>query len=273
MTEQASAKPHAQSQAQPGVKTWDPAQYLKFNTPRMRPALELLARIEVEAPETVCDLGCGPGNITGFIQNKWPAARVIGVDSSAAMLDQAREKYPDNAWAKADLTEWRPEAPADVLYSNAAFQWLGEHETLFPRLVSHLNPGGVIAIQMPRNWQAPSHTAMRDAAEASPWADRLLPNIRSDPVADPDVYYDLLRPLLAELDIWEVEYLQVLDGDNAVAEWTKGTALRALLDVLDADEQDEFFAQYSAITQKLYPRRADGATLYPFRRLFMVGRV
>ncbi|MDD9876755.1 MAG: methyltransferase domain-containing protein [Magnetovibrio sp.] len=253
------------------VKTWDPDQYLKFHGPRIRPALELLARIEVEDPATVYDLGCGPGNLTGFIQDKWPGAEVIGVDSSLPMLDEAREKWPDNQWVEADLNTWAPPAPADVLYSNAAFQWLGDHDALFVRLLDHLKPGGALAIQMPRNWQAPSHVAMREAAVASPWADRLLPQIRQAPVADPEVYYDLLRPHLSALDIWEVEYLQVLEGDNAVAEWTRGTALRALLDVLDADEREVFFDQYSAITQKAYPKRADGATLYPFRRLFMVG--
>lgn len=255
------------------VKTWDPEQYLKFHGPRIRPALELLARIEVDNPDTVYDLGCGPGNLTGFIQDKWPSARVAGVDSSVSMLADARDKWPDNDWIEADLASWAPPAPADVLYSNAAFQWLTGHEALFTGYLKHLKPGGVLAIQMPRNWQAPSHVAMREAAEASPWADRLLPEVRKDPVADPEVYYDMLRPHVGALDIWEVEYLQVLQGDNAVAEWTKGTALRALLDALEDGEKEVFFAEYSAITQKAYPRRADGATLYPFRRLFIVARV
>jgi len=254
------------------VKTWDPDQYLKFNAPRMRPALELLARIDVDAPETVYDLGCGPGNITGFIQDKWPSAAMTGIDSSETMLAEARDKHPGFTWVQADLATWAPDAPADVFFSNAAFQWLTDHETLFPRYAAQLKPGGVLAIQMPRNWTAPSHLAMHEAAEASPWTDRLMAAIQRSPVADPDVYYDMLRPHVAELDIWEVEYLQVLDGDNAVAEWTKGTALKALLDALEPDEQDTFFAEYSEITRKLYPRRADGATLYPFRRLFMVAR-
>ncbi|MEK9723631.1 MAG: methyltransferase domain-containing protein [Rhodospirillaceae bacterium] len=255
------------------ARTWDPGQYLKFHGPRIRPALDLLGRIAVDAPKAVYDLGCGPGKVAGFIRDRWPEARLTGVDSSDEMLAKAREAHPDVTFEKADLADWTPADPADVLYSNAVFQWLGDHDRLFPRLAGLLRLGGVLAFQMPRNWSAPSHTIMHDLVAESPWRTKLEPHLRHDPVSPPAVYFDLLQPLVSELDIWETEYLQILDGDNAVAEWTKGTALKPLLDALDADQEAEFFRLYSARMQDLYPRRADGKTLYPFRRLFVVARV
>lgn len=255
------------------AQTWDPDQYLKFHGPRIRPALDLLGRIDVPDARTVYDLGCGPGNVTGFLRQKWPDATVAGVDSSATMLAQAREIYPDLTWTEADLTTWEPDAPACVLYANAVFQWLEDHDTLFPRLAALVRPGGVLAFQMPRNWNAPSHAIMHEVVAASPWREAMEPQLRHDPVAGPAVYHDLLRPLVSELDIWESEFLQVLDGDNAVAEWTKGSALKPLLDALDNEAKDEFFAAYSARMRDAYPRRADGKTLYPFRRLFVVARI
>jgi len=252
------------------AQVWDPDQYLKFHGPRIRPALDLLGRIAVDGATRVYDLGCGPGNLTSFLRDRWPDATITGVDSSPQMLAQARDKHPDGHWIEADLNTWSPDTTADVLYSNATFQWLADHETLFPRLAGMVKPGGALAVQMPRNWSAPSHRAIHEAAAASPWPDKLAPALLNDPVAPPETYYDILRPHVAELDIWETEYLQVLDGDNAVAEWTKGTALKPLLDILDADEEKAFFADYSARTQAHYPKRADGKTLYPFRRLFIV---
>jgi len=254
-------------------QVWDPDQYLKFHGPRIRPALDLLGRIELEGPSEVYDLGCGPGNVTGFIQSKWPEATVIGIDSSTEMLTQARDKHPKLAWRQADLNTWAPERPADLLYSNAVFQWLESHDNLFPRLAGHVRQGGILAFQMPRNWNAPSHATMHDVVADSPWKDRLAPHLRHDPVAPPETYYDLLRPHVAEIDIWETEFLQILEGANAVAEWTKGSALKPLLDALNDDEEAAFFADYSARMQKLYPRRDDGKTLYPFRRLFVVARI
>ena len=255
------------------AQIWDPDQYLKFHGPRIRPALDLLAQIPVETADVIYDLGCGPGNLTGFIQARWPDAVLTGVDSSAEMLAEAREKHPDMVWQQADLATWTPESAPDVLYSNAVYQWLENHEALFPRLAGVLKPGGVLALQMPRNWNAPSHAVMHDVDADSPWAEQLRPQLQHDPVSPPDVYYDILRPHVEKIDIWETEYLQVLDGDNAVAEWTKGTALKPLLDVLDDEQEAAFFSEYSARTQALYPRRADGKTLYPFRRLFIVATV
>lgn len=251
---------------------WDPAQYLKFAGHRLRPAIDLLARIDAEKPAEVYDLGAGAGNVTRLIKERWPDAHVTGVDDSQEMLAKAAAAAPAISWERADLATWRPARRADVIYSNAALHWIVGHERLFADLVAALAPGGVLAVQMPRNFSAPSHTAIAEAARSGPWWARLEPLLRPSPVADPAVYFDLLAPRVAELDIWETEYLQVLEGDNPVKEWTKGTWLRPLLDALAEPERSGFEAAYGALVKRAYPPRADGHTLFPFRRLFIVAR-
>ena len=254
------------------MAAWDPSQYLKFAGHRLRPALDLMGRIDAGSPATVYDLGCGTGNVTRILADRWSDARVIGVDSSPDMLAAARTESPAIAWVEADLNTWTPDSPADVLYSNAAFHWLDDHETLFPHLVGLLAPGGVLAVQMPRNHAAPSLACIIEAAEAGPWIDTLRPILRPAPVAAPEVYYDILRPLVSELEIWETVYVQALEGDNPVVEWTMGTALRPALDALEGQDRALFLAEYTERVQAAYPKQADGRTLLPFRRLFMTAR-
>lgn len=251
---------------------WDPRQYLRFSGDRLRPAVDLLNRIDLAEPKRIVDLGCGAGNVTVLLRERWPTAALTGVDGSAAMLARARDAAPDIEWAEADMAEWTPAAPPDLIYSNAALHWLGDHEALFPRLVDMLAPGGVLAVQMPRNFGAPSHTSMADAARSGPWRDRLEPLLRPPPVSEPDVYYGLLAPHAATIDIWETDYLQVLEGDDPVAEWTKGTWLRPLLDALEEPDRTGFEAAYRERVRAAYPRRADGRTLFPFRRLFLIAQ-
>ncbi len=252
--------------------TWDPAQYSLFSQPRLRPALDLLARIKVSQPKTVVDLGCGTGNITRILAERWPQAKIIGVDSSAEMLATARQTPSPIQWVQADAATWEPEAPIDVLFSNAALQWLGDHPRLFPRLAGLVAPGGgVFAIQIPRHYDAPSHQLVAAAIDASPKAEDLRPFLlRKAPVGAMAFYHRLLRPLVTELDIWETDYLHVLTGDHPVVEWMKGTTLRPLLNVLTEPEQEQFLADYTQSIAEAYPPEADGTTLFPFRRLFLV---
>jgi trans-aconitate 2-methyltransferase len=252
------------------VAGWDPSQYLKFAGPRARPALDLLAQVALEAPRSVFDLGCGAGNITRIMAGRWPGAMVTGVDGSADMLAKARSGDGAITWLHADLGRWSPPAPADVLYSNAALHWLDDHAALFPRLLEGLRPGGVLAVQMPRNHAEASHTCMVEAARAGPWRDRLAPVLRPSPVAPPEVYHDILAPVAGALDLWETVYIHALDGDNPVVEWTKGSALKPLLDALGGADREGFLADYTRRIAAAYPQRADGTTLFPFRRLFMV---
>ncbi|HVC50672.1 MAG TPA: methyltransferase domain-containing protein [Stellaceae bacterium] len=249
---------------------WDPAQYLKFVGPRLRPAIDLLQRIDLAAPRLVYDLGAGAGNVTRMIAERWPEARIVGVDGSAEMLARAAAELPRLEWQQADLAAWRPDRPADVIYSNAALHWLEGHDRLITALFSSLAPGGVLAVQMPRNFSAPSHTSMGDAARNGPWRATLEPLLRPAPVAGPDFYYGLLAGRAKSLDIWETEYLQVLDGEHPVKEFTKSTWLHPLLEAIDEPQRSEFEAAYTALVDRAYPRRPDGKTLFPFRRLFIV---
>ena len=176
-------------------------------------------------------------------------------------------------WRCSDVATWRPAASVDLIFSNAALHWLPDHATLFPDLILFLSPGGVLAVQMPRNFDAPSHTAIHEAAVAGPWRERLAGLVRATPVALPEEYHRWLSPHTATLDIWETTYLHELEGDNPVAEWTKGTWLRPFLDALDRAERPAFEADYRARVAAAYPRSIDGETLFPFQRIFIVARV
>ena len=252
--------------------SWDPAQYLKFAGERMRPAVDLLARIPVEAPQAVVDLGCGAGNLAPMFLARWPQARLTGVDSSPEMLAKARAGHPSAQFVQADIGRWRPAAPVDVLYSNAALHWLEGHARLIPGLLEAVKPGGFLAIQMPRNFNAPSHTTIVEAIEQGPWRAQLEPVLRREPVAAPGEYWRMLKGRTARLEIWETEYLQVLAGENPVAEYTKGTWLKQFLDRLQGPDKAAFEADYRRRVAGWYPPEADGRTLFPFRRLFIVAQ-
>jgi trans-aconitate 2-methyltransferase len=249
---------------------WDPEQYLKFADARLQPALDLLARITLPGARDIYDLGCGTGSVTLLLRQRWPEARITGVDNSASMLGQGAVDAPNLRWVRHDLATWQPPAPADLLFSNAALHWIPGHEALLPRLVSYLAPGGVLAIQMPRNFAAPSHMLIGESARAGPWAAQLQPLLRRAPVEEPSWYYGLLEPLVERLALWETEYLQVLRGADPVKEWVKGTWLKPLLDALAEPDRGLFEADYARRLRLAYPALTSGVTLFPFRRLFLI---
>lgn len=252
--------------------SWDPTQYLKFAGERLRPAVDLLMRVPLASPESAIDLGCGAGNLSPLIRRRWPQVRLTGVDSSAAMLAKARAEYPDVTFIEADIATWRPPQPVDLLYSNAALHWLDDHDRLIPGLLDCVKPGGWLAIQMPRNFAAPSHTSIVETIEQGPWRAKLEPHLRRRPVAEPGHYWRLLQGRAAALEIWESEYLQVLSGDNPVAEYTKGTWLKQFLDRLEEPERGAFESDYRHRVAQHYRPEADGRTLFPFRRLFILAQ-
>ncbi len=252
------------------MSKWDPTQYLAFGNERLQPALDLLARIPLEAPQTIVDLGCGAGNVTRALKSRWPQAKITGIDGSPEMLERARAEAPDIHWVEADLNKWRPDAPCELIYSNAALHWLDDHERLFPHLTAQLAPGGYLAVQMPRNWFAPSHTNITEAVQSGAWREILEPLLRPAPSHAPEIYYEILSPVAQSLAIWETEYCQILDGENPVAEFVKGTQLKRFLDALDEPQRSSFEAAYRERILTAYPKRGDGKTLFAFRRLFIL---
>ena len=249
---------------------WDPTQYARFGGERLRPARDLVNAIPLERPVRIADLGCGDGRATQLLAAKWPGARIVGVDSSVEMLDAAAKLGLDAAWQRAGIDTWVPDAPFDLVFSNAAIHWLPDHAAVLSRLVDAVAPGGALAVQMPRNFAAPSHAVLFDLAEAAPWRDRLAPLVRRKPVEEPQWYYDLLAPRVRSIDIWETEYVHALSGDWPVVEWLKGTWLRPFLTTLGPEAAPLFEAEYARRMAAAYPRHADGKTLFPFRRLFIV---
>lgn len=254
--------------------SWSADQYLKFGDERTRPAGDLLARVPLSDPKLVVDLGCGPGNSTALLAERFPNARLIGVDSSPDMIAKAKAEGPKNAqWIEADASSWTPPAPPDLIYANALFQWLPKHEVLFPKLLSQAPPGGVVAIQMPRNFDQPSHVIIRETATVGPWAEKLKGRGLRDPVADAKTYFAQLEPHAKALDVWETDYCQALKGEDAVLNWVKGTALTPYLSAIDGDLKAAFLKELAARLSKAYPRRESGVTLFPFRRIFIIARV
>jgi len=249
--------------------SWDPKKYLSYADERTRPAADLLARVANDAPVGVVDLGCGPGNSTALLAARWPHAWIDGVDSSDAMLEQARRSGVRGHWILADLASWTPEATYDVVFSNATYQWLPDHRSLLPRLFGFVKPGGTFAFQVPCNFNAPSHVLMREVAQSRPWAAKLR-NVREASVLGADAYYDILSPLSRTLDIWETTYLQVMQGDDPVFDWVSATGLRPFVQALDETERESFTQAYRLRLRHAYPKRAEGKTLFPFQRLFAV---
>ena len=252
---------------------WDPAIYLQYADERLRPALDLLARVPLDAPARVVDLGCGAGNVTAILRRRFPSAAVTGVDGSAPMLEKARTAAPDCRFEQADMAVWEPPSPPDLIYSNAALHWLGGHTALFPRLLGALAPGGVLAVQMPAMHNAPLRALQHEVAMDGLWTGLLREVESAPPILAPGDYWDVLRPRCARLDIWETIYLHALQGEDAVVQWAMGTSLRPFLDKLPPDLREGFLTAYRAAVNPCYPRRADGTTLLPFRRLFMVATV
>jgi len=257
---------------------WDPQTYLTYADERTRPARDLLAAIDVDDPRSVVDLGCGTGTSTRLLARRWPAADVLGTDSSPEMIDAAREEGgpPTVRYAVADAAAWHPDGPVDVWFSNAMLQWLPGHLGLLPRWLAGIRPGGALAFQVPANFDAPHHVLLREFAEAPGWRDRLghISN-RREHVHAPAEYADALAGAGARPDVWETTYLHRLAGADPVLTWTSGTALRPVLAALadDPGATEAFLAEYGAALRAAYPVGQDGVTTFPFRRIFAVAAV
>jgi trans-aconitate 2-methyltransferase len=257
-----------------GSYRWDPAQYVQFSEFRDRPFRELVGRIPVAAPHRAIDIGCGPGSLTRWLADRWPDARLTGVDSSADMIAASADYVLPGRlnFVHSDLREYSPDEPVDVVIGNAVLQWVPGHLDFLGDLAGWLAPGGVLAFQVPDNFQEPSHLIIRDLRQSERWRDRLaLGADRAIGVERPASYLARLADLGLMPDVWQSEYLHVLPGDNAALEWVKGTALRPVLDALadDPAARDEFLEACGAALAEAYPRGPHG-TVFPFRRTFAV---
>jgi len=253
---------------------WNPALYRRYEDERTRPAQELLARVPLPEVRHAVDLGCGPGNSTELLVQRFPKAQVVGTDNSEAMLASARERLPQARFELSDIATWAPQDEAPhLIYANAALQWVPDHEQLIPRLFAALAPGGVLAIQMPDNREEPTHRLMRAVAAEAPWA---------EPIGDADRlrtlllplggYYDLLAPVAARVDVWHTIYQHPMADAAAIVEWVRGTGLKPFVDRLPADLQASYLAEYERRVDQAYPARTDGKRLLAFPRMFIVAQ-
>ena len=250
---------------------WDPSLYLRFERYRLQPALDLLARIDLPAPARVFDLGCGPGNVTIKLRERWSAAGITGIDTSQEMLAKARALDPHITWVEKDIAGFSTQN-ADLIFSNAAFNWVPDHAQLMPRLVASLADGGVLAVQMPRNYAQPTHTEILECIAAKPSRAHLKAAVSYEHVQPPGFYYDALSPMVQDLDLWEVNYTHVLSGEDPVLSWFMSTAMRPILEALEGTEKEEFLEEMRARYRAAYPPRADGYTLFEMQRLFLIAR-
>jgi trans-aconitate 2-methyltransferase len=253
------------------MEDWSARQYLKFEDERTRPPRDLLAQVPLQKPRHVVDLGCGPGNSTELLVERYPQSEIVGLDSSPDMLRKARERLPNYAFVEADISTWSPQPQTDLLFSNAVMQWLPDHTTVLRRLLESLSPGGVLAVQMPDNTREPALMFQGEVGRSGPWADH--PEIKAAArghLPSVEDYYDLLKPVCSHIDIWHTVYNHVMASPEAITEWFKGSSLQPFLSPLDAKGREQFLAAYTKKIVGAYQPRHDGKVLLRFPRLFIV---
>lgn len=253
------------------MTTWDPARYLQFAGDRSRPYVDLVARVQGE-PATIVDLGCGPGHLTRVLRARWAGATIHGVDSSPEMIATASADNDDDraTYELADVAAWSTPEPVDLIVSNALFQWVPDQLTVIERLAGLVAPGGTFALQVPRNYDAPSHRLLHEISSQAPYGEH-TEGLHDDRGTDPAAYLGLFAGLGWTVDVWETTYFHVLQGDDPVFDWISGTGARPILQALPGGLREEFVAAYKSALRKAYPARPWG-TVLPFTRTFAVAR-
>jgi len=253
------------------MPTWDADLYLRFANERTQPAIDLLARVALDAPRRIIDLGCGPGNSTALLRGRWPGVAITGIDNSPEMVAAATRNYPDGDWQLADIVTWLAEEHYDLIFSNATLQWLPDHARLYQRLFAQVAPGGAFAVQIPAFHTTALQQVLLALADEPKWRERLQPATRALVAESPGFYYDTLQPHASQIALWETEYQHVLAGPGAIVDWISGTRLRPYLEALgDEAERADFLTRLRDGVAELYPPQRDGKVLFPFRRIFLV---
>lgn len=255
------------------MSDWKPGLYLKFEKQRTQPSIDLASRIDITAPRRIIDIGCGPGNSTSVLKGRWPGAAITGLDSSPAMIAQAGETDKDITWVCADASgDLGALGRFNIVFSNAAIQWMPDHEKLLPSLFSLLENGGVLAVQAPNTTDMPIHIALQSLVQRGSWQTKLGSVSTHSTYAAP-YYYDILSALTADIDLWETHYHHVMDSHNALVQWYSSTGLRPYLNALE-NESDKaaFLADFEDALKHAYPAQSDAHVLFPFVRIFFMAK-
>jgi trans-aconitate 2-methyltransferase len=253
------------------MTNWNADLYLQFASERTQPSLDLIGRIKIPQPARMIDLGCGPGNSTAILRQRWPKADLIGLDSSAEMIAAASKTYPTEQWIQADIANWVADTPFDLVFSNATLQWLPDHARLFRHLFAQVASGGALAVQLPAHEQSPLRQVVDEVVDDPLWCDRLSAARQALTRESPSFYYDVLGAIATHIDLWETEYYHQMENPQAILNWFRATGLRPFLAALETEEEKQRFEQLvlEGYTQA-YPPQKDERILFPFRRLFMV---
>ena len=254
------------------TKDWNPELYLKFNEERTQPAKDLAARINIENPGKIMDVGCGPGNSTNVLSSKWPESELVGIDSAASMIESAKKNYPDIKWRIEDATKMETEEKYDIIFSNATIQWIPDQEKLISDLVGMLETDGALAVQVPMYHNMPASQAIESVSLTGRWNELTSGACDAFTFHSSDYYYSILSDELKSINMWETSYFHVMHSHQSIVEMIKSTGMRKFLDALDTNEEKiEFEKDVLKEIKKAYPAQKDGNVLFPFIRLFFIG--
>jgi trans-aconitate 2-methyltransferase len=250
---------------------WDSQLYLRYERERTQPSIDLASRIDLQFAAEIIDLGCGPGNSTRVLRERWPAARITGLDSSTAMIEKARQSTDTIVWKIGDIQTWFEPNRFDLIFANASLHWIGDHESLTRRLLEAVKPSGIFAFQMPALYNQPAAQAVHDVSESPAWKSHRLSERYILRTHTPGEYYDWLAPLSKQLQLWETVYFHELANHEAIVEFYSSTGLKPYLDGLASVElKDQFTTSVFEAYCKLFPAQRNGKVLFPFRRIFLI---
>jgi trans-aconitate 2-methyltransferase len=253
------------------MPAWDASLYLQFRDERTQPSIDLASRITLPSPRRIIDLGCGPGNSTEILRRRWPEADIVGLDNSPEMITAATKAYPGGRWVLGDIATWEAASPLDLVFSNAALQWVKNHARVFPQLLRQVAEGGALAVQIPAHIASPVHQLMLQIADEERWWDKMEKAKSALTMERPSFYYDALKPYASRIELWETEYNHVMENSKAIVEWIRGTGLRPFLEaVASEDDQNLFLEKLRSGVAQAYKPQYDGRVLFPFRRLFVI---